>query len=164
MKALRFTTPNESQLELQFEVDGRGAERLGHDSKGQGTMRLMRVMIDECKCDLLYKLLVLMTACSVVMRAAHVLDCLRAYLTPQLAGGDDLVATFRQSAATSAFLIRVGLCCCSAHELSELITKLLNKLYTQQDFKPALVSPQGSVARMSLAAAQPTVLPMAQKT
>eukprot|EP00892_Ulva_mutabilis_P000926 jgi/Ulvmu1/10834/UM007_0008.1 len=93
MTALRFTTPHDSQLELQFDVDGRGAERLGHSSKDGA--RLMRVVINEC----------------------------------------------------------------DAHELSELITRLLNKLYTQQDFRPAQVSPQASVARMSLIAAQPTVLP-----
>lgn len=49
MKALRFTTPHETQLELQFEVDGRGAERLKGDPRGQGNLRLMRVVVDECE-------------------------------------------------------------------------------------------------------------------
>lgn len=39
--------------------------------------------------------------------------------------------------------------CCSAQELSELLTKLLNKMYTQQDFQEA--EPTG----LSMAAADP---------
>lgn len=49
MKALRFTTPHEHQLELQFDVDGRGAERLKDDPKSQSRLRLMRVVVDECE-------------------------------------------------------------------------------------------------------------------
>lgn len=49
MRALRFTTPHESQLELQFDVDGRGAERLKADVKAQSPLQLMRVVVDECE-------------------------------------------------------------------------------------------------------------------
>lgn len=49
MKALRFKTPHESQLELQFDVDGRGADRLVDGPKTAGARQLMRVVVDECE-------------------------------------------------------------------------------------------------------------------
>jgi hypothetical protein len=50
MKAMRFSMPSESQLDIHFNVDGTGVSRL---AAKKGTERcLLKVTIEECECVL----------------------------------------------------------------------------------------------------------------
>lgn len=51
MKALRFCHPHSDQLELSFEVDGAGAEKLPGSGSGKPARELLKVSVDECEYD-----------------------------------------------------------------------------------------------------------------
>jgi hypothetical protein len=49
MKALKFSTPSDSRMEIHFDVDGEGALPLGNDSKRAPREQLLNVAIDDCE-------------------------------------------------------------------------------------------------------------------
>lgn len=50
MKAMRFSMPNECQLDILFNVDGKGVSRLGNKDKKAASTSLTKVVIEECEC------------------------------------------------------------------------------------------------------------------
>jgi hypothetical protein len=53
MRALRFSHPSDSQLDLRFDVDGTGVSKLpgsGRGSASRSGSQLLQVSVDECEC------------------------------------------------------------------------------------------------------------------
>jgi hypothetical protein len=50
LKAMRFSMPNEAQLDLHFDVDGSGICQLGDKAKTGTEVQLLKVTIEECEC------------------------------------------------------------------------------------------------------------------
>lgn len=52
MRALRFSHPSDSQLDLRFDVDGTGVSKLPGSGKGSASKhgsQLLQVSVDECE-------------------------------------------------------------------------------------------------------------------